>query len=138
MMAELRARAWQLGTFGVGAIALLLAALLTVQTFKLERSRVTAARAETQLTLVQRDLGTCSGNVSALSGSLGRQNAAVAELKADSDARLAAAENIAQAARKSTLAAEVASARIKAKPPIGSDICVRMQSADETFLEAIR
>jgi len=84
------------------------------------------------------DLTTCQDNTDRLGEALEAQNDAVQALKAQSDAKIAEAAKTVSAAQKSTLAAEVAAARIRANPPRGSDVCVRMLDADETFLEALR
>lgn len=138
MIPFLEGKLWQAATLGAAAIAIGLAGATAVQTARLADARGDLGRAQLQQRATDQALWTASGNVSALKAGLAAQATAVAALKAESDRRVAAAEGVAQAARKSTLAAEIASARIKAVAPIGVDVCARVLAVDETFLEAMR
>lgn len=90
------------------------------------------------ITALQTDILSCHGNVDRLNASLTEQGEAVAALKAASDAKVAAAGKAVTAAQKATQAADKASTAIKAHPPVGTDVCLRVEDADITFLEQIR
>lgn len=83
---------------------------------------------------VQRDLDTCHSNGQALEASLAAQNASVAALKAESDARVAASVKAVSGARAVAESYRQSAASIlRAKP--GVDRC---QSASDLIAEAVR
>jgi hypothetical protein len=84
------------------------------------------------------NLRQCRINAGNLQAAIDEQNRAVEALKADSDARLARSWMALSDAQHATLSAKAASDYIKAHPPVGADICVRMLSTDETFLKALQ
>lgn len=83
-------------------------------------------------------LATCSGNVSALRDGVAAQNIAVGRLRDESDARIAAADKLAQSAEKGRISAEAKSRSFLSKPPIGADVCQRVLSVDDKFKDALK
>jgi uncharacterized protein HemX len=119
-------------------LAVVLALGLGVQTVRLHGTQKQIAAAEVVQKATDRKLWAAEGNVSALQSGIDQQNDQILAWKADSDARLAKAEQAVTSAQTATLAAEIASARIKAHQPVGSDVCVRLLDADETFTENLK
>lgn len=136
--AWLEARIWQVGTIGTAVVALGLTMALGLAHHDLKgvRKDLKAERAAHQLTAKRE--WTAQGNVTALSAGIEAQNAQIRSWKADSDARLAKAGQAVTSAQRATLSAEIASAWVKSHPPVGTDVCVRVQDSYETFVKAIQ
>lgn len=117
------------------AVALALAVMLGVQTVKLMGAEHGRKGAVAERDMARVDLGTCRGNVSTLQDALGVQNRAVQAIKAESDARTAAANKALSEARKSALAArKSADAILAARVKPGETSC---EAADRVILEAV-
>lgn len=108
------------------AVAVLLLALCLGQCTRAAKAEHGLARAASARDAAVRDLGTCRANATTLRGAIAAQNAAVGELKALGDARLAASEKAARSAR-----AVAESLRRRARdvldepaPPLGEDVCL--------------
>lgn len=112
------------------AVAVALALALGWQTFQLSMTKGALKRSQAQVEKVEKDLRTCQSNVATLDEARKRQNAAVAALKRDGDARVAESAKAVSAARKTADGYRKEAARILAAKA-GPDACA---SADALIL----
>jgi hypothetical protein len=117
-------------------VAVALAVTLGMARLELAHARRQAQAAEAAVTAPVTGwaarLATCQGNGRSLQAALDGQNAAVAALKRDSAARVAASTKAASAARKTAQAAQAHAAAILAARPTSADACA---AADALILK---
>jgi len=124
--------------FGLAALlALWLLSTLATATVRVGVLRKALADASATLDATRSDLATCQGNTATLQAALSRQDEAVRALAAEGASRVAAAEKALQRAKSETARAEAASARILARPPVGADVCERVNDVDRKLLESL-
>jgi len=142
MIGWVQAQAWKLGTFGAAAVALLLGVLLLVE--KAETGRLTAANAALSDAIYNPQTGyiaqlsQCHTNVESLKASLDSQSTKVKALEADSNRRLAAAEEDLAEARATAARLEVRADATLDYRPAGADACARVEDVRRKYLEALK
>lgn len=141
MLAELRARAWQLGTLGAGAAAVLLAVTLGVTTLQknaaVRERDALHAQINDPVTGHIAEAARCAANTRRLDAALTAQAAAVDDLQAESARRIAAAERGWRDAQRAAAAARFRADRLAAAPIAGETLCERIEDADRTVLEIL-
>lgn len=98
--------------------------------FDLKQARLLQAETDMRLR-------TCSGNVTALRGSIDAQNKALDDLSKQSAAKLAESEQSAQGALKAGREAKARADRLSARGLSGVDQCQRLIEADDQIREAL-
>lgn len=141
IVAELRARAWQLGTAAAATVALALAVSLGVTL--LQKSAVTRDRDALHARIYEPVTGyiaaaaRCQANVKRLDGALIEQAAAVDAVEAESARRITAAERGWRDAQRAAADARNRAARLTDTPITGATPCERVQDADRLVLEIL-
>jgi hypothetical protein len=140
LLTELRARAWQAGTFGAAGVALAVA--LGVAHF--QKAAVTKERDALHAAINEPVTGyiatgaRCVANARQLTGALAEQSAAVDAIEAESDRRIAAAEAGWRDAQRTAADARSRAARLSAASIAGATPCERVEDADRTVMEILR
>ncbi len=113
-------RNWKL--LALGAAALAFGLILWGKNIEIRglNARITAQ--EGQIATLNRDLGTCRGNVATLEAGIAGQNAALERVRADGAARVAGLEQALSTARISAQTAQQRAEAILARRP-GADAC---------------
>lgn len=141
MLAELRARAWQLGAIGAGVLVLILSIALavTVMNFRRVEKERDGVRASitSPVTGWAARLATVQANQARLQAAVNEQNARLSTLSVEGQQRIAAAEQGLADALKGQDKAQAQIARVM-KPLVGSDLCLRVQEADARLMETLK
>lgn len=141
MLAELRARAWQLGAIGAAALVVILSIALAVSAANLRR--VVKERDDVRASITAPVTGwaarltTVQANQARLQAAVNDQNARLAAITADGAGRIAAAEKDLVEARRGQTKAEAQIASLM-KPLVGGDLCLRVQEADARLMETLK
>lgn len=142
MLAEIRARIWQIGTLGAAVIAIGLLVMLGLTHVELNHARhdVAAlnARIEDPQTGYIARLATCHGNVGRLQATLDQQTAAVAAKSAADAKALAKAEADLAAERGRSAALQVRANATLAYKPAGADACARIEDIRRRYVEGLK
>jgi sirohydrochlorin ferrochelatase len=120
------------------AVAVLMALLAASQCGSRSAETRRADRAENVAELLQIELNTCRLTSDRLEASLKGQNAAVAQMKAEGDARRREVEKARLAADAEAARADRAAELLKRVTPKGSDVCSRMLEVDAAVKEAMK
>lgn len=142
MFAELRARAWQIGTFAAGATAVALAAALGVA--HMQKAAVTADRdrlfraIETPITGWRDRLESCNANIGTLETGITSRNNQIQQQSLDAAKDLAAAEQLVAAARRDTAALNTKLNRLQSTTLKGATLCERYEEADRALVEMLK
>ena len=118
-----------------GPIAVLLAVLLGVQTFKLASANGHLRKAEVHITMLTKDLQTCRLNTATLETAISRQNEAVTLWKEESAQRGVLMVKARQATQKEAARADRAATALANFKPKGADLCARMLDIDAKVKE---
>lgn len=142
MFAELRARAWQIGTFAAGATAVALGVALGVTHMQKaavirDRDRMFVA-IEAPKTGWRDRLSACNSNVGTLETGITSRNQQIEQMSIDSAQDLAAAEELVAAARRDTAALNTKLNRLQSTPLKGATVCERYEEADRALLELLK
>lgn len=138
MFAELRARAWQIGTFGAVAVALSLAVALGVATFQKNGLVRDLERKEAEIVRVKSDLGQCRSNTQTLEKAIENRNAEIQRVAQAGADKLRIAEDAVAAAKGETARTNARINLLMKTPTLGANVCERVDEVDRAVQEAFR
>ena len=138
MFAELRARAWEIGTFAASAVALTLAVALGVTTIQKNGLKDEVERKDAEIVRVKTDLGQCRSNTQTLEKAIEASNAEVQRVAQAGADKLRAAEDLLLAARGETARVNARINLLMKTPALGATQCERVEEIDRAVQEAFR
>ena len=138
MFAELRARAWQIGTFAASAVALSLAVALGVTTIQKNRLAREVERKNAEIIRVKADLGQCRANTQTLEKAIENSNAEIQRVAQAGADKLRVAEDAVAAAKSGTARVNARINLLMKTPALGATQCERVEEIDRAVQEAFR